>query len=298
MSIFDELRTATATVATSAGAAVVRVGRAGGRGAGIVTAPGVVVTSAHNVRGEELTVTFPGGREEVGAVKGVDADGDLAVVAVDTGDVAPIAWSDAEIGLGDTVFAPVVPLGGAEVRVTVGTVSARQAAFRGPRGRLISDAVEHTAPLGRGSSGGPLVDPEGRLVAINTHRPGGGLYLALPVTADLRTRIDALARGESPARRRLGVALAPPHVARRLRAAVGLEPRDGVLVREVAEGSAAAGAGVQRGDLIVAAGGDPVTSVDALLAAVDAGDTLALTLVRGAEEITVTVEWPPSTSGE
>jgi serine protease Do len=292
MSIFEELRSATAEVAASAGRAVVRIGRAGGRGAGIVTGDGVVVTSAHNVRGGQVTITFPGGREAIGTVKGVDADGDLAVIDVDTAGASAIAWSESELTVGDAVFAPALPLGGTGLRVTLGAVSATGAAFRGPRGRLITDAVEHSAPLGRGSSGGPLVDEAGRLVAINTHRPGEGLYLAIPATAALRTRVEALARGESPNRRRLGVGLAPPHVARRLRGAVGLEPRDGVLVREVAEGSPAAAAGVQRGDLVVAAGGAAVDSIDALLTAVDgAGDSLELRVVRGADEITVTVEW-------
>jgi serine protease Do len=292
VSIFEELRTATTSVATTAGRSVVRVGRAGGRGAGFVTQAGLVVTSAHNLRGDEVTVTFPGGREATGTVKGVDADGDVAVVAVDTGDATPIEWSDTPPVLGDAVFAPAIPLWASEIRVTSGSVSATGAAFRGPHGRLITDAVEHTAPLGRGSSGGPLVDVSGRLVGINTHRPGEGLYLALPATEALRSRVADLGRGESPQRRRLGVALAPPHVARRLRAAVGLEPRDGVLVREVGDATPAAAAGLQRGDLIVAAGGAPVSSVDALASAVDASaDRLELQVVRGAAEVTVTVEW-------
>ena len=154
--------------------------------------------------------------------------------------------------------------------------------------------MEHTAPLGRGSSGGPLVDADGKLVAINTHRLGDGFYLALPATATLKSRIDALGRGEAPSRRRLGVALAPPHVARRLRRAVGLEDRDGVLIREVEENSPAAAAGLRRGDLIVAAGGQPVDSIDALLAAVDAvaeGATLPLTVVRATQEVEVTVRF-------
>ena len=78
------------------------------------------------------------------------------------------------------MFALALPAGGGGVRVTFGTVSSLGRNFRGPRGRLITDGIEHTAPLGRGSSGGPLVDPEGRLLGINTHRPGDGLYLALP----------------------------------------------------------------------------------------------------------------------
>ena len=112
--------------------------------------------------------------------------------------------------------------GGRGLRVSFGTVSGVGRTFRGPRGRRIAGALEHTAPLGRGSSGGPLVDAEGRLVGINTHRLGEGFYLALPAGAALKTRVDALARGESASRVQLGVGLAPSHVARRLRRSVGL----------------------------------------------------------------------------
>jgi serine protease Do len=294
MPFLDELTAATDRVVAAAGGAVVRIGRAEGRGAGIVFAPGSVVTSAHNLRGEEVTVTFGDGRTVTGTVKGVDSDGDLAVVAADTGAVAPLGWADAVPALGAPVLALALPAGGGGVRVTFGTVSSVGRRFRGPRGRLITDGLEHTAPIGRGSSGGPLVDPEGRLIAINTHRPGDGLYLALPVTEVRRSRIEALARGESPARRRLGVALAPPHVARRLRAAVGLPAREGVLIREVGEGGPGAAAGLARGDLIVAAAGQPVSSLDDLLAAVDGvgeDGTLALRVLRGTEEVEVTVRF-------
>ncbi len=85
-------------------------------------------------------------------------------------------------------------------------------------------------------------------------RVDGGSILAIAADASLRERVEALGRGETPKRARLGVAVAPPRVARRLRRAVGLPERDGVLVRAVEEGSAAERAGIERGDLIVAAG--------------------------------------------
>jgi serine protease Do len=295
MTLFDELTELTGQVLAACGPAVVRVGRAEGRGAGIVIAAGSVLTSAHNLRGDETTITFADGRSLTGTVKGVDADGDLAVLAVDTGNITPISWADVgAVVPGTPVFALALPIGGGGARITFGAVSAVGRSFRGPRGRLITDGVEHTAPLGRGSSGGPLVDREGRLLAVNTHRPGDGFYLALPATPALRTRIDALARGEAPTRRRLGVALAPPHLARRLRAAVGLPPRDGVLIREVADGSPAAAAGLLRGDLIVAAAGQSVTSIDDLLAAVDAvgaDGALPLKVVRATDELDITVSF-------
>ena len=95
-------------------------------------------------------------------------------------------------------------------------------AFRGPRGRRITGSLEHTAPLVSGSSGSALVDGSGKLVGVNTNRLGGGFYLALPADASLKSRVDALARGENVERPHLGVAIAPSWVARRMRRAVGL----------------------------------------------------------------------------
>jgi S1-C subfamily serine protease len=77
-----------------------------------------------------------------------------------------------------------------------------------------------------------------------------------------------------------------------MRDAVGLPERDGVLVRRVQEGSPAARAGLDRGDLLVAAGGTPLASVDDLFTALEgAGATLDLTVVRGLDERTVTVSF-------
>jgi S1-C subfamily serine protease len=83
------------------------------------------------------------------------------------------------------------------------------------------------------------------------------------------------------------VAVVPARAARRLRRAVGLPERDGVLVRAVEQGSPADEAGVQRGDLIVALGDHSVDSLDALFGALDAAvadEPLALRIVRGVEE--------------
>jgi serine protease Do len=176
--------------------------------------------------------------------------------------------------------------------VTAGAVSATGRTFRGPRGRRISGSLEHTAPMGRGSSGSPIVDADGRVVGLNTNRLGEGFYLALPTDDALRDRLRALAAGEVTAPRRLGIGLAPAHVARRLRASVGLPERDGVLVRLVEDGGPAARAGIGEGDLIVAAAGQAVTTVDDLHEALDAvavGDALALTVVRGADELELEV---------
>jgi serine protease Do len=153
-------------------------------------------------------------------------------------------------------------------------------------------AIEHTAPLPRGSSGGPLLDAEGRLLGINAIRLEGGLILAV-ATSTLAPAVERLARGETPVRRELGVAVVPPHVARRLRRAVGLPERDGVLIRGVRSGSPAEQAGLERGDLILSAGGREATGLDVLHSALDeVGDDgrLELALLRGSDERNVSVE--------
>lgn len=289
MTMLDELSNSIASVAASAGPSIVGIGRHV-RGAGVVIADGQVLTNAHNLRGDTVTVTFGDGRSVMGHLAGVDGDGDLAVVSVDTGGAKAIDWGDGgTLAPGSPVFGAAATVGGG-VRVTFGMVSAVSRAFRGPGGRRIAGSVEHTAPLAPGSSGGALLDVEGRLVGLNTNRIGEGFYLALPADAALRTRIEALGRGESAERPRLGVAIAPNHVARRLRRSVGLAERDGILVRGVEDGSLADAAGVEAGDLIVSAGGRPIADADDLHDALGALDLpFELGLVRGAEDRSVTV---------
>jgi serine protease Do len=288
MSALEELGAAVAAIAERNGPAVVAVGSRQ-RGSGVVVGDGIVVTNAHNLRGDEVTIMFAGGRRATGQVKGADIDGDLAVVAVDTAGASPLEWVDSEMpGLGTPVFGISATSG--SPRVTVGFVSAVEQAFRGPGGRRIGGSLEHTAPMAPGSSGGPVVDATGRLLGINTNRLGEGFYLAVPADATLRSRVDALGRGEVPARPRLGIAVAPARVAARLRRSVGLSERDGLLVRGVEDGSLAARAGIAEGDLIVALAGAAVTDVDALHEALSkATPPFELTIVRGESERTVSV---------
>jgi serine protease Do len=291
MTLLEELESQVQSVVERHGSAVVGLGRGWGLGSGVVVGPGRVLTNAHNLRHDEVTITFADGRHLTGRVAGSDGDLDIAVIDVDTGEVAPVQWAEEAPPIGRAVLALANP-GGRGLRATPGFVSSSARSFRGPRGRRIAGAIEHTAPLPRGSSGGPLLDTSGRLLGINSIRVDGGLIMAIPADAALRDLVDRLGRGESPGRVRLGVAIAPARVARRLQRAVGLAERDGVLVRAVEEGSAAARAGIQRGDLIVAAGGREIDRIDVLYEALDAarpGGEIELGIVRGADERTVKV---------
>ena len=137
------------------------------------------------------------------------------------------------------------------------------------------------------------MDVEGRLLGLNAMRLEGGLIIAVPATAAVKERAQALARGEATSSPRLGVAVAPPRAARRMRRAVGLPERSGLLVRAVEDGSPAGAAGIEarrpargrrrdgagrRGRALRGARRSP-------------GDSLELTVVRGTEERTVTVRF-------
>jgi serine protease Do len=119
-----------------------------------------------------------------------------------------------------------------------------------------------------------------------------GFYQAIAATEELVQRIDALSKGNAPQRRRLGTAIAPPQVTKRLRAAAGLPEVEGLLVRGVEDGSPAEKAGLRRGDVLLSAGGVALTSIDALYEALDGdGTELELTVARAAEELTVRVSF-------
>ena len=139
-------------------------------------------------------------------------------------------------------------------RIPAGAGSARRSAscrqasrsFRGPRGRRIRGAIEHTAPLPRGSSGGPLVDPDGNLLGLNSLRLDGGLILAVPAGAAVKERDPCSSRAARPPR--------PPPARRGDRAPArgapaaerrGPAERDGLLVRAVEDGSPGRRGGIE-----------------------------------------------------
>jgi serine protease Do len=279
----------TATIASRVGPAVIGL-RSGSRGgSGVIVAPGVAVTLARNIRQDDLTVRV-GESDRAARVTGCDPTVDLAVLTIEgPGLPEPIAWAiGGDVTIGSEVYALADPAGRG-LRVTPGTVSRAPSGLRGPAGRLIEGAIEHTAPLPRGSGGGPLVDAGGRILGLNAIRRDGGLIVAWPAAA-LRDRAAALASGRATAPPRLGVALVDNRQARRLRAAVGLDPIDGLLVQAVETGSPADRAGIVRGDVIVAIDDAAVSDPDPLYAALDAANCgdVAIKIVRGSQDLVLT----------
>jgi len=91
MTILDEIQASIRQIAENTGSSTVGIGQRWGVGSGIVVAEGRVLTNAHNVRGDQVTVTFADGRTAEGSVAGQDLDRDLAVIEVDTGGAPALA---------------------------------------------------------------------------------------------------------------------------------------------------------------------------------------------------------------
>src|SRR5260370_38954492 len=113
MSVITELEESIQAAADQTGPAVVGIGRGWRGGSGVVVRPGLVLTSAHNLRHEEATVVFSDDRRETGTVAGSDADLDVALIAVETGGITPVRWEPprSEVPPGRAVFALANPGG-------------------------------------------------------------------------------------------------------------------------------------------------------------------------------------------
>ena len=132
MEVLTSLQEAIAGAAERVGPSVVGLGRGWGLGSGVVIGAGQVLTNAHNVRRDQVTVAFADGRRETGEWSAADADLDLAVVSVDTGDAPSIAWEPGDApGIGTPVVALANP-GGRGLRATLGFVTSEGRSFRGP----------------------------------------------------------------------------------------------------------------------------------------------------------------------
>ena len=268
------------------GPAVAPLGHGARRGSGLVVGRDRIIAMSHSLTGPKVELRVSGEVVE-GTVERSDRTVGISLIAAPTGDVQPIIWAGSVPQLGDVVFALSDP--GSGLRITEGRVSVESLALRGRTGHLL-EGIEHTAPLPRGSAGGPLVDTDGAVVGLNVLRTDPGFLFAVGTPAVQQAVDRLLAGGPEPAR--LGVAIAPPRVARKLRGAVGLPERDGLLVRGVEDDSVAARAGVQRGDLIVGVGERETASVDALFAAIEASSSAptVLRLVRGVADLEVAID--------
>jgi S1-C subfamily serine protease len=273
----------------------VRKRAGGGTGSGFAFTPdGYLLTNSHVVHGASaLRVAFPSGREYDGDLIGEDPETDVAVVRVGA-DRLPVAelGRSAQLRVGQIAIAIGNPLG-FQNTVTAGVISALGRSLRGASGRSMDDIIQTDAALNPGNSGGPLVDAGGAVIGLNTAMIAGAQALCFATGVDtVRWVLGQLLAHGRVRRAYLGVSGATVAVDRRLQRAFTLAPT-AVRVMEVQKDSPAARAGLEDGDLLVAADGAPVTGIDALQRLLDGeriGRATTLRVIRrgGALDFTAT----------
>ena len=238
--------------------------RHGGQGSGVIfDSAGRVLTNEHVVRdGRSLNVVLPDGRTLPAAIEGADPGVDLAVLRVPgAGRTLPVAeLNSAALKVGQLVVAVGNPFG-LNWTVTAGVVSALGRRLPVSPGVELTDLIQTDVPINPGNSGGPLVDAQGRVVAIATAiMPyARGLGFAVPVS----TALAALARfreARSHDGHRLGVSGMTYLLDARIAREHKLSQASGVLLLEVLAGSPAARASLRVQDIIVSIDGASVTA--------------------------------------
>jgi Do/DeqQ family serine protease len=245
-----------------------RINESLGSGVIIDAQRGYVITNHHVIEGADaVSITLSDGRTLAAEFLGSDADTDIALMRIPAQNLSALPLGDSDaLRVGDFVVAVGNPFGIGQT-VTSGIVSA--VGRTGLRGLGFQSFIQTDASINPGNSGGALVNLNGELVGINTasFNPRGsaagniGLGFAIP-TSLARNVVNQLASNGQVVRGTLG--LESQDVTAPLAKALGLDEARGALVTQVFKGSAAAGAGVRAGDVVVAANGERIDGRDAL----------------------------------
>lgn len=260
---------------------------------------GYIITNNHVVEGtKEVNIILSDGTQQTATIVGTDIYSDIAVLKTDgtVPAVASLGNSDA-LDPGESVIAIGSPLGNFKNTVTVGVVSATGRSIDTGNGYQIEDLIQTDAAINHGNSGGPLVNLAGEVIGINTlvvrNTNSGdvaeGLGFAIPVNTAQAIAQQIIEQGYF-ARPYIGISFQPinPNIAARY----NLPAQWGVYVTEVAGGSPASKAGLQRGDIITKIGDvalDETHSYVNTLFTFQPGDQVTLTLMRGKNEMQVQV---------
>jgi S1-C subfamily serine protease len=268
----------------------------GGHGSGVVLDEnGIIVTNFHVVAGAvDVQVDFADGRSLEGRVVGGVPERDLAVVQVDADDLTPIELGKSEsLRLGDDVIAIGFPLGVGGPTVTKGILSATDRTITPVDGFRLTDMLQTDAAINPGNSGGPLVDGNGRLVGINSAAAAAAaaenVGFAIPVDEALPIVQQLLSE---PAEERAWLGVQTAALDELIAGQLGLPVDEGALVAGAFEGSPAAGAGIEQGEVIIAVDDHRIATPNDLVETLGEyapGDEVTLTIVGTDGERTETV---------
>ncbi len=255
----------------------------------------LIVSNYHVIENaDELTVQFTEGSEAKASIKGTDPDMDLAVIAVPVSDVDNAALQEIAVAtLGDsdslTVGEPAIAIGnslGYGQSVTTGVISALN------RNIQLSDGTDGTfiqtdAAINPGNSGGALLNMKGEVVGINSNKIGGsaveGMGYAIPISAASPIIAELMlkeTKNKVAEEERGYLGISGISVTQEVSEAYGMP--EGVYISQVYENTAAAAAGLRKGDIIVEFDGDKISSMDALQRELEfyaQGDTVDVTVM-------------------
>ncbi len=272
-----------------------------GAGSGMVIgADGMVVTNAHVVSGaRSISLMLADGRQVPADLVGSSTAADVALVkARNVKDLETVQLGDSSaMQVGDEVVAVGNALNlGASPTVTTGIVSALNRTIQEENGNSIDNLIQTDAAINPGNSGGPLVNALGQVIGVNTAVAGGAQNIGFALSIDsVKPLIEQLRNGGGEVRggAYLGVSTSNldnvnPQVLRRL----GIDRQDGAFTIEVQQGTAAADAGLQPGDVIIAVDGAPTRTnadVSDAIAKRKPGDKVEIRYLRDGKEQTASV---------
>jgi 2-alkenal reductase len=274
-------------------------GQASGSGV-IFSADGYILTNNHVVEGaRRLEVIFSDGETVSAQLIGADPYADVAVIKIDDAVPAYAELGNSDnLAPGETVIAIGSPLGDFRNTVTAGVVSALGRTMTSDSGYQMEDLIQTDAAINHGNSGGPLVNLAGQVVGLNTLviRGNGftsdqaeGLGFAVSINTVKAVSDQLIAQGHV-SRPYLGISWAAvtPDIARYN----NLPAEWGVYVRSVGEGTPAASAGLQVGDILTKIGD---TALDAdhsftnTLWKHEVGEQVVLEVLRDGQTLNVSV---------
>ncbi|MEO5891482.1 MAG: trypsin-like peptidase domain-containing protein [Ferruginibacter sp.] len=273
--------------------------RASGSGV-VISADGYIVTNNHVVAdADELTVTLNNKKDFKAKVIGRDAGSDLAVLKIDAKNLPFLSFANSDkVHLGQWVLAIGYPLG-LETTVTSGIVSAKSRSI-GINSRQskapLESFIQTDAAINPGNSGGALVNTSGEVIGINSAiaSPTGsyaGYAYAIPSNLVEKVVTDIMKFGSSK-RAYLGVMFGSDQMNEEDRKKNNIMEGDGVFVLDVAKESAAAEAGIQKGDFVSKINGEIVstgTEMVEKISVMHPGDKVKITYVHDGTEKTATV---------
>jgi len=284
-----------ANVVEQAGAAVVAVNaRRHLSSSGVYWRDGVIVTAAHTLRRtENISVILSSGETVAATLAGADSSTDLAVLKITSPKLnVPSLGETSQLKIGHIVLA--VGRGTQRgLNATLGIVGVLSGAWRSWRGGLIDQFIGLDLDLHPGAAGGPLVDPHGRILGINTSGLSHNTELTIPVSTVNRVVEQLLEKGHI-GRGYLGLGMYAIPLPEELQSALALSTGSGLIVVSVEPEGPGAKAGVFLGDVIVALEDKAVSNIRDLqtfLEPESVGKTIPVSLIRSGKptEVNVTI---------